>query len=495
MIAQQWLTLGACAVQLTLAFIVLLRASGSPLAKPLALLCLDIFTWTICKLAFERTGQPAWSWVEAASSPGTTVFAIWFILAFIGQRREKRLFLLSCYVVFGLLSIASAAAFVSPIAQEYVATGWSKRMMFMCTVPYITVAAVLLAQHVLRATTAEEKARGWLLLLVFFIASPMLLTVLMPAMGIPAPQLANVGALLGTATMTLVVLRYRLFGGDLSSVTALLAFSLASLTTLGCLAALRLGNGALAILLSAMLSFVVFVGLRQAIVSFGKRRQQEGRLAMQGRFSAQMAHDLRNPLAALKGATQYLKEERQRGASLDSRADYLDLMAEQIARLERTVDEYHRMGRMDLRRVAQPLNPLIERVLQMESFVCPPRTDIAKELGSDLPDCSIDSDLLTRAVENICRNAVEAMPEGGRLTVRTSRDSRGDLVVTFADTGCGMDARTRERALEAFFTTKPQGSGLGLAFVRNVVESHGGRLKVASEPSRGTTVTLQLPAD
>jgi signal transduction histidine kinase len=490
----QWLTLGACAVQLTLAFIVLLRAFCSPLAKPLALLCLNIFTWSIAKLAFQRTGQPVWSWIEAASSPGTTVFAIQFILAFIGQRHQKRYFLWACYAVFGLLSLASAAAFLSPAAQQYVASGMSKRMMFVCTVPFISVAAVLLARHALRATTADEQARAWLLLAVFTISSPLLLSELMPAMGLPVPQLGNVGALLGTATMTLVVLRYRLLSaGELPSIMALLAFSLALFTTLGCFAALQLGNRALGWLLSLTLAFVLFLSLRQAIASFGKRRQQEGRLAIQGRFSAQMAHDLRNPLAALKGAAQYLREERQRGASLDERSDFLDLMVDQIARLERTVDEYHRMGRMDLRRVAQPVNPLVERVLEMQSFVCMPKTNIAKDLSADLPDCAVDSDLLTRALENICRNAVEAMPEGGRLTVRTSLDSHGQVVVSFADTGCGMDARTRERAEEAFFTTKPQGSGLGLAFVRNVVESHGGRLKLSSEPSRGTTVTLRLP--
>jgi len=494
MTVPQWLTLGACAAQLTLAFIVLMRAFCSPMAQPLALLCLDVFTWNIAKLAFQRTGNPVWSWIEAASSPGTTVFAVQFILAFIGQRHQRRGFLWACYAVFGGLSLASASAFVLPMAQRYVASGGSKRAMFVCTVPAITVAVILLAKHVLQSTDPRERARGSLLLSVFVIASALLLTELMPALGIPVPQLGNIGAMLGTATMAVVVLRLRLFGGEQSSVVALLAFSLGLLTTIACVAALRLGNGMLGVLLLVILAGVLFLGLRQAIAAFGKRRQQEGRLAIQGRFSAQMAHDLRNPLAALKGAAQYLKEERQRGTSLDDRTEFLDLMVDQIARLERTVDEYHRMGRMDLRRVAQPLNPLVERVLEMQSFVGTTKTDIAKELSEDLPNCSVDSDLLTRALENICRNAVEAMPEGGRLTVRTALDAHGQVVVSFADTGCGMDARTQERALEAFFTTKPQGSGLGLAFVRNVVESHGGRLRLSSQPSRGTTVTLRLPA-
>ncbi len=90
------------------------------------------------------------------------------------------------------------------------------------------------------------------------------------------------------------------------------------------------------------------------------------------------------------------------------------------------------------------------------------------------------------------RNALEAMPRGGVLTVRTRTEDSG-VVLSVEDTGEGMNARTRERAFDDFYTTKTTGSGLGLAFVRRVVEAHGGRVTLTSHEGRGTTVTLRLP--
>jgi signal transduction histidine kinase len=96
-------------------------------------------------------------------------------------------------------------------------------------------------------------------------------------------------------------------------------------------------------------------------------------------------------------------------------------------------------------------------------------------------------------LENLVRNAMEAMPDGGTVTVRTARSGAESVLLSVADTGCGMDARTRERAFDDFFTTKALGSGLGLAFVRRVVEAHGGRVSLESEQGRGTLVSVRLP--
>ena len=100
-------------------------------------------------------------------------------------------------------------------------------------------------------------------------------------------------------------------------------------------------------------------------------------------------------------------------------------------------------------------------------------------------------------VENLVRNAVEAMPAGGTLRVRTfraERDARAPIGLAVEDTGHGMHARTRERAFDDFFTTKTTGSGLGLAFVRRIVHAHGGRVSLASQPGQGTRVDVVLPA-
>jgi signal transduction histidine kinase len=108
------------------------------------------------------------------------------------------------------------------------------------------------------------------------------------------------------------------------------------------------------------------------------------------------------------------------------------------------------------------------------------------------PECDADRDLLESAIENVVRNAVEATPDGGSVRVETDAADAW-IVVRVIDTGVGMNARQLARAFEDFFTTKPSGSGLGLAFARRVLLAHDGDVGITSESGRGTTVELRLP--
>ena len=116
-------------------------------------------------------------------------------------------------------------------------------------------------------------------------------------------------------------------------------------------------------------------------------------------------------------------------------------------------------------------------------------------LHGELPPYAMDEDLIEGALDNVIQNALKAMPDGGVLTVRTevSAGLHEALIVTVQDTGCGMDARQLQRAFDDFYTTRQDGSGLGLAFVRRVVEAHGGEVKLSSTLGEGTTVTIELP--
>jgi signal transduction histidine kinase len=107
----------------------------------------------------------------------------------------------------------------------------------------------------------------------------------------------------------------------------------------------------------------------------------------------------------------------------------------------------------------------------------------------------MDKDLVATSLENVLRNAYEAMPSGGTVTVRTERveEGSGGVAVSVEDEGEGMDARLLERATDEFFTTKAAGSGLGLSFAERVAEVHGGTLRLTSRAGKGTVVRLSLP--
>jgi two-component system, NtrC family, sensor histidine kinase HydH len=246
---------------------------------------------------------------------------------------------------------------------------------------------------------------------------------------------------------------------------------------------------------TSMLTLVLAVAVHQIVAAHFRRRDRTDALARLGRFSAQMAHDLKTPLAALKGAVQYLLKEVNRGGTLHEEGQFLTLVVQQVDRLNEVVDGYTQLGREQPEMALADLNELVRRVLALQSFV---RSDIAieLELEQNLPRCRLDPNLVGRAVDNLVRNSVEAMPHGGRITVRTSivhaRARIVGAVVAVQDSGIGMDSRVSARAFDDFFTTKRHGSGLGLAFIKRVMQAHSGKVHLASKPGEGTTVALRF---
>jgi signal transduction histidine kinase len=119
--------------------------------------------------------------------------------------------------------------------------------------------------------------------------------------------------------------------------------------------------------------------------------------------------------------------------------------------------------------------------------------ELRPHLDSDLPVVMLDKSLMRQALVNLCRNAIEAMPEGGSIDLLT-RTRGDDVVLEIIDTGKGMDEKTRGQMFQAFFSTRSGGSGLGLPTVRKIVEAHHGRISCESEVGKGTRFTITLPA-
>ena len=496
MTGAMWFSLLACAGQLALAGIALARVGRSPLALPLSLLSIALSSWNFSAFGLARTGDSGWRLMGFAAALMTLPCAVHFILAFVGRRRRSARVLYGTYAVMGALALTMLIAMGVPALEERINTFRFGLAVAVGVIPILTTGFVLLTRHLRRAGSQDERARAGLMLLGLTLLVALLLTDLAADMALPVPKLGNVGTLLGLPVMATASLRFQLFGKDARATNA--AMHAVVLALVGVFAYLTLfrafaaESGALVVGTTAI-TFALLAAARRGVTAFVTQRERLEQLATLGRFSAQMAHDLKNPIAALKGAAQYLKEEHARGHSWDAHGDFLDLLLEQVERLDRVAGTYQRLARVEPLRRPLDLNRLVEGVLSLQAFATPGAVELKKELAPDLPECAGDEDLLANALENLVRNAFEAMPDGGTLTVRTQRD--GDaVVVEVQDTGSGMDARTRERAFDDFFTTKATGSGLGLAFVRRVAEAHGGTASLTSGEGRGTILRLRLPA-
>jgi signal transduction histidine kinase len=227
-----------------------------------------------------------------------------------------------------------------------------------------------------------------------------------------------------------------------------------------------------------------------AIRAMEERMRQADRLATLGRMSANIAHEIRNPLAALRGAVEALgsstvaEPERERLAQIVLReSDRLNAIIKQFLEYARPAPLA--VAEVDVTELVDDLLTLLEHRAQTE------HVKIVRELPPRLL-WSLDPQQFRQALWNLCLNAVEAMAGGGELRVMgTTSHDRLELIV--CDTGEGIEAVNLPHVFEPFFSTKPGGSGIGLALVHRIAQDHGGTVDVQSTSGQGSVFTLSLP--
>jgi signal transduction histidine kinase len=214
------------------------------------------------------------------------------------------------------------------------------------------------------------------------------------------------------------------------------------------------------------------------------------RLAAIGELAAMIGHDLRNPLTGIAGASYYLKTKY--GPRLDDKAnEMLDTVEKAVQHSNKIVNdllEYSREIRLELD-VANP------KVITKESLAAVevPRSVRVVNLTESEPELRVDVDKLKRVFVNLIKNAVDAMPEGGTLTIK-SRLKGENVEISFSDTGTGMTNDVLNKLWSPLFTTKAKGMGFGLPICKRFIEEgHGGKISVKSTPGRGSEFVISIP--
>lgn len=219
------------------------------------------------------------------------------------------------------------------------------------------------------------------------------------------------------------------------------------------------------------------------------------RLAANERLAAIVAHEVNTPLQAIESSLHLAG----RLADEEQRAGYLRLAREEIQRIGHILRQLLELHRPRDEPALVEINDLVERVLLlMGGSLRRSGIHVQRELAAQLPPLVGRADELTQVFMNLVVNAVQAMPRGGRLTVSTAYEQPAAapalLVVTVSDNGPGIEPGISERIFEPFYTTRPEGSGLGLAVSQQLVESHGGRIGLSRAPEGGASFRVELPA-
>lgn len=218
------------------------------------------------------------------------------------------------------------------------------------------------------------------------------------------------------------------------------------------------------------------------------------RMEALGQMAAGMAHELRNPLAAISGSVQYLKGDLKPGGET---LELMDIILRESQRLDHTIRDFltfARPGKFSTQRcdLVRLLEDHLKLLRKSREFTGAHRVETRFAAGEVW--CDVDANRMKQVFWNLSTNALKAMPRGGGLTISVRVDrARNELDITFEDEGVGMDERSREGYFQPFRSAFEEGTGLGAAIVYRLVEEHGGRIEIDSVPGRGTTIHIFVP--
>ncbi len=221
---------------------------------------------------------------------------------------------------------------------------------------------------------------------------------------------------------------------------------------------------------------------------------QSEKMSALGRLTASIAHEINNPLQSIQGCLTLAMEELEEQQRRDRMEKYLQMAESEIRRIAaivRRVREFYRPAKQewqptDIHAILENILELTGKQLQHSAIA------VEREWCAEPLLVQANANQLKQVFLNLVLNAIDAMPEGGTLTLSTAQ-REGQAWIAFRDTGVGMSPQVLEQLFEPFFTTKPHGSGLGLSVSYSIIEAHGGKIKVASEVGVGSTFTVSLP--
>jgi signal transduction histidine kinase len=226
-----------------------------------------------------------------------------------------------------------------------------------------------------------------------------------------------------------------------------------------------------------------------------KQLKDSERLAAIGATAGMVGHDIRNPLQAITSDVYLAKSELDAFSNGEEKKNALESLEE----IEKNVSYINKIV-ADLQDFARPIKPQILQETDVQKVIedllaqngAPDNIKVSSRVENDAKKIQADPDLLKRILGNLVINAVQAMPEGGKLKVHAYREN-GDCVINVQDTGVGIPEAAREKLFTPLFTTKSKGQGFGLAVVKRMTEALGGNVNFKSKEGKGTTFIIRLP--
>jgi len=501
------------AVSLTIAVSLLIKKEKDTVQFSLALLCLALFLQKGGTFFNSIFADPFWRFMSLAG----LLFLPPLLVEFSRNMLSGKTFLSRKEVVAtALLSLLWAVAFFTPLAQS----AWFEEALpaYLFVVILYCFGALLL--FIRRRGAGVERTRMVYVAMACVITAAVSLLDILYYAGFRFPPVSNL-ALAGLLYFVLVIVLHPrlpelyeiLVRGLVVSVVALFATSVFFfiLGLFGTITPIYFTH-VLAASFIIVISYDPFRVIMKkvfnyffpeakdifsSIYGFDQELEKEKSQLLEEMATA-LAHEIRNPLGSIKGAGQYLRSETDNA----EHQKLLDVIIEETDRLNNVVTQFMNYAKpYAVSPKMYNINGIIEKaVAVIRASELPAGIRIETELNPDLPEVFVDGEQMKQIILNIAFNGIEAMPDGGVLTIRTTRieSEEGEAVgISIRDTGKGMSGEDLQNIFKPFFTTKERGVGLGLSICQRIAKNNNGSIRAKSIPGQGSIfyIRLNLPAD
>jgi signal transduction histidine kinase len=435
LIADSFLALLAVVINFIFVILVLVRTSRTDVYKTFFFICFSVMYWNLSEFMRYTTGRPYWFYLSRIGSAFIPALMFHFIMALVRPNQKNTRWTAPPYFFSCLLALISFVSLFHSGTQKHAGDAYWDMAYFLSFGPFFLSGLYMLIDAIRATRSEDEKSRLRYVMIADIIGLIAVTTDHAQTLKIPVPPLGHLG--------------------------------------------------------SVIYSSILAVGIFKHKAAYDVLAQMRENLGALSEMAAGIAHEIRNPLSSLKGASNLLKSELKDHDHAEGR-EYLNIITEEIDQLNNILTNFQYFTKpLKIEKEPLPLNEVILKTIKLAE-IDTPELSIRSQLSGEVGMVRADASLLKQVFLNLIKNAADACDPEGELIIQTECDPHW-VTISFSDNGPGIQPNLLDHIFEPFFTTKTSGVGVGLAISRKIIEAHGGRIEAVNVLPKGTRFSILLP--